>query len=198
MRLTINQEACSRNGVSFGEILILLALANSVDLGKSRQILISKGLITSSGNTGNIDFRITQKGSEVLSNCIVDSIDYEKSKEDRLVALAEKLRELYPTGRKDGTNYMWRGTTAEIVRKLKTLETKYKFHFTDEQAISATKRYIQSFNGNYRFMQLLKYFILKAASDSDGNIEVKSEFMSLIENEGQVDSQRDDWVSTMV
>lgn len=198
MNITINKEACSKNGISFGEVLVLLAAANNVDLSKSRQILISTGLVTSYGNTGNSDCRITQKGSEILNNCIVDSIDYEKSKEDRLVALAEKMRELYPAGRKEGTNYMWKGTTAEIVRKLKTLETKYKFKFTDEQALNATKKYVQSFNGNYRYMQLLKYFILKAASDSDGNVEVKSEFMSLIENEGQLDSQRDDWMSNMV
>lgn len=198
MKLIIDQEACSKNGISIGEVLILLALANGIDLNKSKQILISKGFITSSGDTGNIDFRITQKGSDILSNCIIDSIKYEKPKEDRLVALAEKMRELYPSGRKEGTNYMWRGTTTEIVRKLKTIESKYKFYFTDEQALKATRKYIQSFNGNYRFMQLLKYFILKAASDSDGNIEVKSEFMSLIENEGQTDSQRDDWMSTMV
>ena len=47
-------------------------------------------------------------------------------------------------------------------------------------------------------MQLLKYFILKTARDEDGNIEVKSEFMSLIENEKDVNVHRDDWMSTMV
>lgn len=198
MKITINKEACSKNGISLGEILVLLAIANSVDLGKSQQALLSTGLVTAFGSTNDIDLRITNKGTEALTNCIIDSVDYTKSEEDRLIALAEKMRELYPSGRKEGTNYMWRGTTAEVVRKLKTLETKYRFKFTDEQALSATKRYVQSFNGNYRFMQLLKYFILKAGSDCDGNIEVKSEFMSLIENEGQVNSQRDDWMSTMV
>ena len=47
-------------------------------------------------------------------------------------------------------------------------------------------------------MRLLKYFILKSERDADDNINVISELMSLIENEGQVDSQREDWISTMV
>lgn len=47
-------------------------------------------------------------------------------------------------------------------------------------------------------MQLLKYFILKSVRDADGNVDVKSELMSIIENSGQVSTQRDDWMSTMV
>ena len=34
--------------------------------------------------------------------------------------------------------------------------------------------------------------------DYDGNVEVKSELMSIIENSGQINTQRDDWMSTMV
>ena len=47
-------------------------------------------------------------------------------------------------------------------------------------------------------MQLLKYFILKSVKDADGNVDIKSELMSLIENSDQIDAQRDDWVSNMI
>ena len=47
-------------------------------------------------------------------------------------------------------------------------------------------------------MQLLKYFILKSVKDADGNVDIKSELMSLIENSDQIDAQKDDWVSNMV
>ena len=47
-------------------------------------------------------------------------------------------------------------------------------------------------------MQLLKYFILKSVKDADDNVDIKSELMSLIENSGQLDAQRDDWVSNMI
>ena len=196
MKFTIDKEACSKNGMSLGEILALIAISNDVDIGKSTSILVSTGLVTSAGSGSKL--RLTKKGIESLNNTIIDSASSDKDEDERLETLANKLRELYPAGRKEGTSYMWRGTTAEIVRKLKTLQLKYKFTFTDEQAIKATSEYIKAFNGNYRFMQLLKYFILKTARDEDGNIEVKSEFMSLIENENDVNVHRDDWMSTMV
>ena len=196
MKFTIDKEACSKNGMSLGEILALIAISNDVDIGKSTSILVSTGLVTSAGSGSKL--RLTKKGIESLNKTIIDSASSDKDEDERLETLANKLRELYPAGRKEGTSYMWRGTTAEIVRKLKTLQLKYKFTFTDEQAIKATSEYIKAFNGNYRFMQLLKYFILKTARDEDGNIEVKSEFMSLIENEKDVNVHRDDWMSTMV
>ena len=106
--------------------------------------------------------------------------------------LARKLREIYPAGRKPGTNYQWRGSTAEIAKKLKTLYVKYEFEFTEEDAIDATQRYIESFHGDYTFMRLLKYFILKTTIDGDGNSDIK--FMSLIENAGQEDDTDDKWI----
>jgi hypothetical protein len=33
--------------------------------------------------------------------------------------------------------------------------------YPDEDIINATKKYVNSFNGNYQYMQLLKYFIWK-------------------------------------
>lgn len=99
--------------------------------------------------------------------------------------LAEKLKELYPKGYKPGTNYAWRGSTMEIVRKLQTLVIKYNFKFTEEEAIEATKKYVDSFNGDYRFMRLLKYFLLKTIRDGEGGTDISSEFMSLIENGAQ-------------
>jgi len=102
------------------------------------------------------------------------------SEDDRYIALADKLRELFPNGRKEGTNYMWRDSTMAIAKKLKTLSHKFNVTFTDEEAIEATKRYINSFNGDYRFMQLLKYFILKRDLNKQ---EETSQLLSFIQNE---------------
>ena len=86
----------------------------------------------------------------------------------------------------------------KIAKKLKTLVVKYGYSFSREDVIKATKEYVNSFNGNYRYMQLLKYFILKSVKDADDNVDIKSELMSLIENSGQLDTQRDDWVSNRI
>lgn len=102
------------------------------------------------------------------------------SEDERYIALADKLRELFPTGRKEGTNYMWRDSTMIIAKKLKTLAHKFNVTFTDDEAIEATKKYINSFNGDYRYMQLLKYFILKRDLNKQ---EETSQLLSFIENE---------------
>lgn len=104
---------------------------------------------------------------------------YVRNEKERYLELANKLRALYPEGKKEGTNYMWRDSQVAIAKKLKTLADKFGVQFTDEQAITATKRYVESFNGNYHFMQLLKYFILKRDLDKQ---EETSQLLSFIEN----------------
>ncbi len=141
---------------------------------------------------------VSDKIKDLITTIAVDSDKNVIDKDTEFIELANELRELYPSGRKEGTTYMWRGTTAEIAKKLKTLVVKYKYSFTKEQVIKATKEYISSFNGNYKKMRLLKYFILKSERDADDNVNVISELMTLIENEGQAEAQRDDWMSTMV
>lgn len=197
MRLTIDQTVLEKHDLTVSEFMILYLSANSVDIKSCIDSLIAKGLA---------DKNLFSEGSIVVSDKIKDlvstiAIDSDKSvidKDAEFIELANELRELYPAGRKEGTTYMWRGTTAEIAKKLKTLVVKYKYSFTKEQVLKATKEYISSFNGNYKKMRLLKYFILKSERDADDNVNVISELMTLIENEGQIDAQRDDWISTMV
>lgn len=197
MKITIDQVILDKYDISMEEFLVLYLGAKEVDVKKCTESLIAKGLA---------DKNLFSEGSIVVSDKVKDlittiTIDSDKNvidKDAEYTALANELRELYPSGRKDGTTYMWRGTTAEIAKKLKTLVVKYGYKFSREQAIAATKNYISSFNGNYRTMRLLKYFILKSEKDADDNINTTSEFMALIENEGQINSKRDDWMSTMV
>ena len=197
MRLTIDQSVLDKHNLTVNEFMVLYLSANSVDTKSCMDSLVAKGL-------ANRD--LFAEGGIVLSDKVRDlvttiAIDSDKSvvdKDAEFIELANELRELYPAGRKEGTTYMWRGTTAEIAKKLKTLVVKYKYTFTKEQVIKATKEYISSFNGNYKKMRLLKYFILKSEKDADDNVNVISELMTLIENEGQTDAHRDDWMSTMV
>ena len=197
MRLTIDQTVLDKHDLTISEFMVLYLNVNSVDIKSCMDSLVAKGLA---------DKNLFSEGSIVVSDKVKElvftiAIDSDKSvidKDAEFIELANELRELYPAGRKEGTTYMWRGTTAEIAKKLKTLVVKYKYSFTREQVIKATKEYISSFNGNYKKMRLLKYFILKSERDADNNVNVISELMTLIENEGQTEVRRDDWMSTMV
>lgn len=197
MKLTIDQSILDNHELTIGEFMVLYLSANSVDIKACVDSVIAKGLADK--NLFSEDsIIVSDKVKELISTIVIDSDGNVIDKDEEFLSLANELRELYPAGRKEGTNYMWRSTTAEVAKKLKTLVVKYKYSFTREQVINATKDYINSFNGNYKKMRLLKYFILKPERDADDNINVISDLMTLIENEGQTDARRDDWMSTMV
>ena len=107
------------------------------------------------------------------------------------------MRETYPKGLKPGTNYQWRDSTAIIADRLMKLVAKYNIEFTDEEAIEATKRYISSFNGNYRYMQILKYFISKQKPVEGAPAEQNSQFLSFLQNKDSI-IENQDWTANLV
>lgn len=197
MKLTIDQTILDKNGLTLEEFLVLYLGAKDVDIESVSQSLIAKGL-ADKDLFFNGRIVVSDKVKDLISTISIDSDKNVIDKDSEFTELATELREIYPAGRKDGTTYMWRGTTAEVAKKLKTLVVKYGYTINREDVLKATKEYVNSFNGNYRYMQLLKYFILKSVRDADGNVDIKSELMSLIENSDQIDAQRDDWVSNMI
>lgn len=197
MKLTIDQTILDKNGLTLEEFLVLYLGAKDVDIESVSQSLIAKGL-ADKDLFFNGRIVVSDKVKDLISTISIDSDKNIIDKDSEFTELATELREIYPAGRKDGTTYMWRGTTAEVAKKLKTLVVKYGYTINREDVLKATKEYVNSFNGNYRYMQLLKYFILKSVRDADGNVDIKSELMSLIENSDQIDAQRDDWVSNMI
>ena len=103
----------------------------------------------------------------------------------------------YPKGRKDGTNYNWRGAVAVNAARLKTLVQRYGVSLNKEDVVQATRNYVQSFSGDYRYMQILKYFIFKNET-RNGSVEFESQLMSYIENLGQEDTMKNDWTNNLV
>lgn len=190
MRITIDQSILDKHGLSMGEFLVLYLNKLGADIKVCSDSLVSKGLagrdLFSEGS-----LVLSDNTKELVSSILIDSDSRVVSKDEEYTELANTLRELYPAGRKEGTTYAWRGTVQEIAKKLKTLVVKYGYTYTKEQAIEATKTYVESFNGNYTKMRLLKYFLLKAEKDADGNVDVISDFMNLIENE--TDVVTDNW-----
>jgi len=190
-KVSINKDVLEKNNLSMDEFLILLLTYNKANIQEVKQSLVEKGLADFSVFDDELVISSTTK--DLITSITIDSDVKVLSKDKEFKELADKLKELFPKGKKAGTTYMWRDSTAVIARKLKTLVVKYDYQFTEEQAIKATKAYVESFNGDYTYMQLLKYFILKSLPDG----EIKSDFMSYIENEGQEDELSDNWLNEM-
>ena len=105
--------------------------------------------------------------------------------------LAKSIQELFPKGFK-GTVYPWRDSTKVIAERL-TLFFKKFGEYSKEEVIDATKRYVESFNGNTQYMQVLKYFILKPDKEVGGNTSMLA---SYLENKEQANNQ--EWATEIM
>ena len=196
--ICLNKKATQQNGITIDEALLMLVIHNKANLERAEKALIQKGLITAERDDlfQQVGWRLTNKGTEVLDSVIMDS-DKEQEPQDRLIQLATRLKEIFPKGKKDGTNYYWTEGVALIVRRLKLFFRKYGNKFTDEQIIQAAEKYVQGFNGSYQYMRLLKYFIFKEKVGANGEVEGDSELINYIENAGQEENLRNDWATTL-
>ena len=192
----LTDKACKLHGLTMSEGLALLAISTSND--DTYKSLISKGLITKANGTIqslNRKYSATEKGIALADELIADSEQSIANQVNRIEDLANTLREMYPNGKIPGTSYYYRGNKADIVRKLKSFFRRYG-EYTNEQIIEATQRYIDSFNGNYIYLKLLKYFIWKDET-RDGEVIQSSVLADWIENKGQVNHTNSDWTTNL-
>lgn len=190
MNITINDDVCAKYGLSLPELLVILAL-KSDKLENTIASLENKGAIVSDVFEGHL---VTQRWDDVASSILLDS-DKDRQSPDRIANLAAKLMEIFPKEKKAGTNHYFRGNTKDITLKLKKFFKLYGDKYSDEQVLSAAQAYVSSFNGNYTYMRILKYFIWKddKKMHEDGKmyIEETSDLASWIENAGSETNQ--DW-----
>lgn len=190
MKITIDCNLASGAGITLEELSVLFyylmsgtGILNNVICNtlweKNFLIKVEDGYIINNNKLSEIESWIDTDHTKVSID-----VKYER--------LAEKMRELYPKGLKPGTTYCWRDSIPIIAKKLKTVVEKFNTQFTEEQALDATRRYVESFNGDYRFMQLLKYFILKTDKATG---DIRSDFLSLLQNPDAEDSLNDNWLN---
>ncbi len=203
MKIVLDTDSLCNNQLGLAASLYLISMyfGSKIDNKECFDKLNSSGFIITTEYMDGIPIRyeLSPDGIMETEKILMEHSVSEKnsSGEDRYVLLAEKMRELFPKGKKDGTSLQWRDSTAVIATRLKSLVNKYKVKFTDEQVLEATKAYVKSFNGDYRYMQILRYFIFKNVNNG-GEIEYNSQLLSYLENAGQEEELRNDWMSTMV
>lgn len=177
MKITIDTEILQRNNFTLGEFLVMLFGYCDVKYKGNFDKLVEKSII--SKNLFDKDSMVLSNNTrDLIAKVLIESdvkvMGYELNFEE----LAKKLQDIYPKGNKLGTTYNWGDNTTVIAFKLRTLVAKYGFIFTEDEAIKATKEYVESFEDDNKNMRLLKYFILRTSKD--GSID--SMFMTIIEN----------------
>lgn len=200
MKYTIDEKICNNLGLDLPSVLAVILVKSGVNISKLFNDLVQKQVLVS-GNSLFNEYQVTQRWDDVVSTILLDSEQQNPSDNDaHLEKLARSLMEVFPEGRKPDTNVYWRGNVRDIKLRLKKFFKLYGTKYTDSQILDATRRYVDSFNGNYSYMRVLKYFLWKDAvrKGSEGNyIEDISDLATLIENEGQEDTDRD-WTTNIV
>ena len=203
MIIQIDTDAIREKHYSLEKVLLMLFFdceSNSAqvinDLLKSN--IIKRASIQDVTKNG-IKYKLTLEGKTIMNSCIVisDVLRDVQVEEDRIDKLAEKLKDIFPKGKKDGTNLYWAEGKTFIKKRLKNFFEKYGSKYTDDQIINAAKSYVASFNGIYKTMRVLKYFIYKEEKGVDGKINSTSDLVNTIENADQ-DNVDNDWTSRTI
>ena len=192
MKIEVSDEICKKYNLSIEEALVLIGLKYSSQevfqkLNKERFLLD----LGSSIFNEETKYKLSRKANEALSCILAESTNAVAKRSTNIEELADKLREIYPNGKIFNTNYYYRCNRQDIINKLKTFFKMYGTKYTDEQIINATQKYVNSFNGNYTYLKLLKYFIWK--DERLKGESVQSLLADFIENESSEDTTNTDW-----
>lgn len=198
MKIIISPEGCRRNNMDVPDILLLLRYSMPSNDEQSQKKLVEMGLITAERDKdyNPIGWRVTKKGIDLLESVFVESDKEDKSTEE-LLEIAEGLKSIFPQGRKEGTSNYWAESKLLIVKRLKSFFKRYGSEYTKEQILEAARKYVEGFNGRYQYMRTLKYFIFRDRNGL-GEAEASSDLLTYIENAGQEQNLKEDWMSTMV
>ena len=200
MKFIFDTDKIEKFGINGDTFIYLISLYLKCPITEDTFIKANKqGYTIKHESTAFPPYTISKQGIFKTEQHFLNSEMTVTSKGESLEDIANAMREVYPSGRKAGTNYMWRDSTAVIAQRLKALVKKYNVSFTKEEAVDATRRYIAGFNGNYTYMQILKYFISKQKPVEGAPAEQNSQFLSYLENkEGDTIIASPDWTVNLL
>ena len=184
--IVIDDNICFKYDLEADDLIKLLVISRRINL-QDTKYLESKKLLAN----GVFGIELTDKGKQIADSIICRSVTGDNGVIGRIDLLVPRLQEIFPEGKKPGTNYYWRGNKTDIRKRLISFFKRYN-NYTDEQIIKATEKYVSSFNGNYDYMRLLMYFIWKV-NIQDGIQTCVSNLSDYIENDGKEGSSNSEW-----
>lgn len=198
MNLILNNEVCAKYQFSLEETLILYLIMRNPDFNVTFNNLKNRGLL----QNRNGKCSISDNAKNSLYRIMTESGNID---ENRLNKLASDMQKCFPQGKPQGSVNYFRANKREIVFQLQKFFVQYG-NYSDEDILAATKDYIASFHGNYRYLPIITNFILKTTKTLDemGNPVIKesSQLATQLENrqqeeEGGVVAINDDsWLYT--
>lgn len=198
MNYIINEDICKKKGMDLPSLLAVLLVKTGVNITELFNNLLKKEILVRDMFSEGL--MVTQRWDSVCSDILL-SADKSIPSEERLLPLVDALMQIFPAGKKEGTTLYWKGNRKDNKERLQKFFKLYGNKYSDEQILQAARKYVESFNGQYAYMRTLKYFIWKDERkiNNEGKtyIEEVSDLASYIENAGQEENLKDDWVSTL-
>lgn len=174
MKISIDENVLKKYNIPLEELLVISLVRSGVHIPDLIFQMQEEDKIKYDRDTDSYSANVYY--TQLCDKVLLES-DSAVPKETRLESLAKKLRDIFPKGTKAGTNYFFKSNVKDTSHKLAKFFKLYG-NYTDEEIIDATQRYVDSFNGDYTYMRLLKYFIYK-----EENGENVSELATFLENE---------------
>ena len=198
MTISIAEGALDKENISLSDFLLLLFFKSNTRADNALSKLKELGLIREDAG----EIFLTTDGVEKCDNVLLSS-DKAVPRDSKILKLAERLVNIMPKIKMPGTPYYYRCNRREVAGKLKKFYKLYNpdGKYTEDDIAEATKKYVEAFNGNYKYMKLLKYFILKNEHkvDSEGRafIEETSQLATMLENKNSVDPNNENWLTEL-
>lgn len=180
MKQQIDDKILKKLGLTKSQFAYLLTFYYRINQKELDDLVQKKFYLSQSfeGGKRQNKFFVTQSGLKIVEEVFLQSENLEAAVVDRLETLATMLMEIYPEGKKEGTNLHWRSNTVEIRNRLQAFFKRFG-DVPNDKMLQATREYVASFNENYTYMNILKYFIMKKKDDG-----FESKLLSQIENLG--------------
>lgn len=181
MKITINTNILKRYHLSLGEFLVMLLGYYDIEISNCHNSIIKK-FLAEKNLFKEYGIILSNNSKDLIAKILIESDDKAVNSGIDFESLAKQLMDIYPDGIKPGKTYPWKSTVEKIAQKLRILVVKYNFEFTPDEAIKATKEYVESFNAPYQYMHTLQNFLLYVKKDSQSCYEMESVFMTIIEH----------------
>ena len=210
MKLTIDDKVCLKHKLTLQETLLSLAIRSmdSISTMDTIQNLINRGVLVKDAD----DYKITQHWSDVIDEIICDSSNTSGRSNEQLMTLTTRIQECFPKMAQpdkygNPTKFYFRCNKREIMLALKRFFEAFGEiieDVTDDDIVDATQRYVASFRGNYTYMKIAKYFILKnpvkQGEDGKGYVDQTSDLMTFLENKesGEEGATNNDFTTKLI
>jgi hypothetical protein len=182
MKITIDEDVVRSTSTEDGVTLtmpevIACILTELSDTGHNViDDLVDRGILVYENDLYTKRIRPFVKYKKLIRRILLSS-DNSIPKDSELIPLAQKLKAIYPTGKKN--SQYWQDSLSAIVDRLKGLYRHFPEikKYSYEDIVNATQKYIDSFGTDRTYMKTLSYFLWKKKEES-----VTSELLMVLEN----------------